>query len=53
MQEREVKRSQPATSSSSQIWAGCLAGVTATPKEDESLSTTYLDSDGYRLARWA
>lgn len=51
MQEREVKLSASDRFELPDL-DGLLAGVAATAREDERLSTTYLDSDDYRLARW-
>jgi hypothetical protein len=51
MQEREVKLSATDRFDLPNL-GGLIDGVTANPREDELLSTTYLDSDDYRLARW-
>ena len=51
MQEREVKLSASDRFELPDL-DGLLAGVTATARQDERLSTPYLDSDDYRLARW-
>ena len=50
MQEREVKLSAAERFDLPNL-GGLVDGVTANPREDELFSTTYLDSDDYRLAR--
>jgi CHAD domain-containing protein len=49
--EREVKLAA-APSFRMPVLDGLAEGVTAAPQEPERLSTTYLDTDDLRLARW-
>ena len=49
--ERELKLAA-APSFRMPVLDGLAEGVTAAPQEPERLSTTYLDTDDLRLARW-
>ena len=51
MKEREVKLSAGEQFQLPDL-SGLLDGVAATPRKDERLSTVYVDSDDFRLARW-
>lgn len=51
MREREVKLSAGEEFQLPDL-SGLLDGVATTPRKEERLSTVYLDSDQFRLARW-